>query len=174
MLFLLLGGFYLINSLITQKTTQYDYYNFDKNKDAEVKLGKLFVDGATAQRSKFWGNNFNLKNGESYGIGFAIRNLFDSQYLTYEFNVKDDDLNKKCGVGVDEVSSWVISGVKGSTSINKNEIYFNTLRFEIPSKNVMFDDCELYFELVVKEEGGSIYTTDQFKIVFNEPDILVK
>lgn len=127
-------------------------------------LSKLF--GEERKVSIFPGNRLvEIKQEDLDGVGIGIRNLLsgaggDSTF-SYRVIVSDPDLERKCGVGEEIVTNWIVTGRSEiDIPIPSGDFSSQKVLFEIPSGSPL---CTIRFRVNVDTDGTS-YDTDFFDI----------
>lgn len=140
-------------------------YNVETiNKKVEAEINKLFVED---QRAVLYLPNriADIKQGDDFGLGFAIQNVVATQKFRWQVEVADDNVRKKCGVSEREAESWVTTGGSGSVDIASGQKYTDIIRFNIPEGSVTdISTCLIRYKLVIKQEDGSPFTTEPFDV----------
>ena len=142
-------------------------YNVETiNKKVEAEINKLFVED---QRAVLYLPNriADIKQGDDFGLGFAIQNVIATQKFRWKVEVADENNNirRKCGVGDTEALSWIVTGGTGRVDIASGQKYTDIIRFNIPEGTVSdISTCLIRYKLVINKEDGSIFTTEPFDI----------
>jgi len=106
-----------------------------------------------------------IKQGEDWGIAFAIKNLetgtAEASRFSYNIFVSDPDLRKNCGISEREAEDWMVTGRSDSVNLPPGDVYFGIVRFSIPLGAPM---CTARFHIEVKKDA-EIYKTEFFDVV---------
>lgn len=156
---MLILGLVLVRTIFTGAKHNIDTMN-KKVRDA---IGKLFVEDK--KTVVYLANQqADIKQGKSWGVALGIKNLETgaggSKEFSYEVDVSDPDLKKKCGITEKEVESWIVTGRADTIDIASGDFYSGIARFNIPVGAPL---CIIRFHLEVKTEG-QIYATDFFDV----------
>ncbi len=166
---MLILGLILIRTIFTGAK-----YNVDTmNKKVEAEINKLFVED---QRAVLYLPNrlAEIKQGKEFGIAFGIQNNIATQKFKWGLKVIDDSpvaantIKRKCGVSVTEVERWVTTGGSGNADIASGQKYLDIIRFNIQEGTVSdISTCIVRFQLVIKKEDGTVFTTEPFDVDVN-------
>src|SRR3989344_5358037 len=128
---MLILGLVLIRSIFSGAKYNIDTIN-DKVRD---EINKLFVEDKKTviylanQEAK-------IKQGETWGIAFGIKNLetgtAEANEFTYTVEASDPDIRKKCGINEATANSWISTGREDSVDIAPGDSYYGIVRFSIP------------------------------------------
>lgn len=156
---MLIGGIVLIKNIISGSSNNIDTMN-QKTKD---QINKLFTED---KRTVVYLPNqlAEIKQGDDYGIGFAVANLArgtaEAGSFSYEVKITDPDVTAKCGISEGEVQSWITTGRASSMTIAPGENYYGIIRFLAPENAPL---CTVRFNIEVTKDG-SAYATDFFDV----------
>jgi len=160
---MLILGLVLVRTIFTGATYNIQTMN-DKVRD---EINKLFTEDKKTV-IYLGGNEAKIKQGETWGIAFGIKNLEEgvagSIKFDYEVKVSDPDINKKCGVNEATAESWIMTGRADSMSIASGDAYQGIVRFNIPTGAPL---CTIRYHLEVSLDGDlgkQAHATDFFDI----------
>jgi len=106
-----------------------------------------------------------IKQGEQWGVGFAIQNLIGAQRFSWRVEVDDSQIREKCGVTELQAEKWITTGVDGSVDIASGDKYSDVVRFNIPEGAVSdISTCIVRYHLVIDKEDKSNYKTESFDV----------
>lgn len=156
---MLILGLVLVKSIFTGAN-----YNVDQmNNKVKDEINKLFVED---KRTVVYLPNSlaQIKQGDSWGIAFAIKNLntgtATAGSFTYSVAVSDPNVRQKCGLGEAEINSWITTGQADTISIAPGQTSYNLVRLQIPEASPL---CIVRFHLDVKQ-NGQVYSTESFDV----------
>jgi hypothetical protein len=105
-----------------------------------------------------------IKQNEEWGVAFGVKNLARGEATAsqfhYEVTVSDPDVTQKCGIGPNDVESWIRTGRSDDMTISPGESYFGIARFLVPESAPL---CTVRFHLDVTKDGVH-YATDFFDV----------
>lgn len=156
----LILGLILVNNIFTGAKYNVQQMN-DKVKD---QINKLFSE---EKRAVVYLPNkvAEIKQGEQWGIGFAIQNTIKTQRFKWGVEVSDSRIEEKCGVSEREAERWITTGGDGKVEISSGQKFYDTIRFNIPEGAV--DDvstCIVRYHLIIEKEDGNNYYTESFDV----------
>ena len=106
-----------------------------------------------------------IKQGEQWGIGFAIQNLIGTQRFNWRVEVDDSQVREKCGVTEIQAEKWITTGVDGSVDIASGDKYADIIRFNIPEGSVEdISKCIVRYHLIIEKEDRTNYKTESFDV----------
>ncbi|MEK6875613.1 MAG: hypothetical protein AABX30_02925 [Nanoarchaeota archaeon] len=157
---MLILGLVLIRTIFTGAKYNIDTIN-DKVKD---NINQLFSDETKAV--VYLSNSVvKIKQGDSWGVAFAINNKGESQKFEWEILPNDERIEDKCGVTTEEALEWISTGEKGSVDIPSGQKHYSLARFNIPETGVSdISKCIARFQLVINTEDGEPYDTVDFDV----------
>lgn len=160
---MLILGLVLIKSIFSGAKYNVDEMN-DKVKD---EIAKLFVEDTKAVI--YLPNRIaEIKQGEQWGVGFAIQNLISTQRFSWRIEVDDARIREKCGVTELQAERWVTTGGEGSVDIASGDKYSDVIRFSIPAGTVSdISTCLVRYHLIIEKEDRTNYKTESFDIDVN-------
>ena len=101
-----------------------------------------------------------VKAGEASGFGVGIKNLLKGkadQMFSYEVILSDPDIQKKCGVGEQEVLGWISTGrAEDNMGLASGEFVSTKVLLEIPEGSAL---CTFRYRINVKY-GGQPYASE--------------
>jgi len=130
-------------------------------------IGKLFTED---RKVVVYLSNYllELKQGDTWGVAFGIKNQISEQEFKYEVKLADPDAGQKCGISQSAIQDWVIAGESGTKAIGSGKVEYGLIRFKIPDGQVKdVSKCIVRFDLVVKKADGSAYSTESFDVQVN-------
>lgn len=157
---MLILGLVLIQTIFSGAKYNVNEMN-DKVKD---EIAKLFVED---KKSVIYLADAiaEIKQGESFGVGFAIQNTVASQRFSWRIEVDDSRIREKCGVTELQAENWITTGGEGSIEIASGDKYYRVIRFNIPEGGVSdISTCIVSYNFIVSKEDKSVYTAESFDI----------
>ena len=96
-----------------------------------------------------------IKQGESWGIAFAIKNLetgvSEVSTYSYDVSVSEPNLKRKCGITDSQALNWITTGEADSgIKISPGGTTYGLIRFNIPEGAPL---CTVRFHLNIKRDG---------------------
>ena len=136
------------------------------NDKVEAEINKLFVED---QRAVLYLPNriAEIKQGDQFGLGFAIDNKIATQKFRWTVVVSDDNIRKKCGISERVAEEWITTGGTGDTGdqLASGQKYYDVIRFNIPEGAVSdISSCLVRYKLLLKKEDGTSYSILPFDI----------
>jgi hypothetical protein len=158
---MLILGLVLVKSIFTGAKYNVDQMN-DKVKD---EIGKLFTE---EKKAVVYLPNMkaSIKQGEEWGVGYAIQNNEKTQKFNIKVEVSDSKIKTKCGIADRDANNWITTGGEESKlEIQTGEKYYGIVRFNIPKGEVSdISTCIVRFRLTVQREDRSAYTVESFDV----------
>ncbi len=156
----LILGIVLIKSIFSSAKGAIDL----TDEQLKEELDKIFSEEqklAIYPRTRYVG----IKQGDLEGVGFGIKNLIEGSAATkkfhYKVEVSDPNLQKKCGVRVLEVESWITTGKEeGNIPIPPGDFSSQKVLFNIPLGSPL---CTIRFRVNV-DVDGTAYATNFFDV----------
>ena len=130
---MLILGLVLVRSIFTGAK-----YNVDTiNDKVQGEIEKLFIED---ERLVVYLANqeFNAKQGGSYGVAFGVRNLVTGVSGTSKFNYKvsinnPNEVKANCGLADgNEPLTWIKAGKSGSVDVLPTKVKTDIIKFQIP------------------------------------------
>ncbi len=147
---MLIGGLVLISNIFD--STKYNVN--EMNTKVKNEIGKLFTED---ERVVLYTNNGKvaIKQGKEWGVGMAIKNLnkgAEDFKFSYTTTVIDPKAQKKCGISVREIESWIDQGETTGISIPSGETEFFVIRLYVPDSAPL---CEgtVRFKIEIRVDG---------------------
>jgi len=155
---MLILGLVLIRTIFTGAKYNVDVMN-DKVRD---EINKLFVEDKKIV-IYLANQEANVKQGDSWGVAFAIKNLKtgtpEASRFTYDVVVNNpSEVKKNCGINEKEALSWIKAGGSGGIKIAPGETYASIIRFQIPKTAPL---CIIRYTINV-ESDSEFYIADSF------------
>ncbi|MFH1358450.1 MAG: hypothetical protein ABIH37_01015 [archaeon] len=163
---MLILGLILVRTIFTGAK-----YNVETmNKKVEAEINKLFVED---QKAVVYLPNreATIKQGDTFGVGFAIQNGGKSGEFTWETIVVDDDrdIMDKCGVRAKDAEDWITTGGSNSRGvpIASGDTYYSVIRYNIAKEEVNdVSTCVVRFQLnIERKDTREPYTAVDFDVV---------
>jgi len=160
---MLILGLVLVKSIFSGAKYNVDQMN-DKVKD---QISKLFAEDTRAV--VYLPNNLlTIKQGENWGLAFAIQNKIASQEFNWTVRTTDLRTEEKCGVSQEEAMAWITTGDAGRAQIASGQQYTDIIRFNIPEGSVSdVASCILRFQIVITDKDAKPYQTVSFDVDVN-------
>lgn len=157
---MLILGIMLVRNIFSGAKYNVDQIN-DKVKD---EISKLFAEETKAV-IYLPNNKLDLKQGEDWGVGFAIQNKLSSQEFSWEVKINDEKVSDKCGITSEDALSFIVAGEKGSAEIRAGDKYYDIIRFSVPEGAIGdASNCIIRYQLVIKDSKGSPYKSLSFDV----------
>lgn len=162
---MLILGLVLVKSIFTGAK-----YNIDTmNTKVQNEINKLFVEDE--KMVVYLANKkLDIKQGEDWGVAFAIKNLIQSvtgsKTFNYQVAVNMDstELKNSCGgLTVQEAEDYIKAGKSSSMSLNPGETGYDIIRFSIPEGAPL---CFIRYSITAKDpvNPSSDYVSRNFDI----------
>ena len=128
-------------------------------------INKLFVEDKQIVIYLAANREAKVKQGESYGVAFGIKNLktgtAEASKFTYDVVVNNPtEVKSNCGINEKEALSWIKAGGSGAINIAPGKTYITVIRFQIPDLAPL---CIVRYNINVKADA-EFYTADSFDI----------
>lgn len=159
----LILGLVLVRTIFTGAKYNVDQIN-DKVKD---EINKLFSEEKNLV--VYLPNNVaEIKQGESWGIAFAVYNDQESQEFEYEVKLDDSRIEDKCGVRAAEAENWIVTGNEGELPIQSGSKAYEVVRFNVPEGDVNdISRCIARFRIVLYGEDKEVFASQSFDVDVN-------
>ncbi|MEM4719686.1 MAG: hypothetical protein QXG18_02380 [Candidatus Pacearchaeota archaeon] len=157
---MLILGIMLVRNIFTGAKYNVDQIN-DKVRD---EISRLFAE-ETKAIVYLPNNKLDIRQGESWGVAFAIKNKAPSQEFSWETKVNDQKVFDKCGITDEDALSFIVSGEKGTTEINSGGTYYDIIRFNIPEGSINdVSKCIIRYQIIIRDQKGSPYQAVSFDV----------
>lgn len=157
---LVLGMSMLILGLVLVRTifTGAKYNVEALNKNVEAEINKLFNERGGRLYIYLPNNEVEVKQGESYGVAFAIKNEAEgeSQPGKFTWEAKAGSVQKGCQLTLEQADNYLILGGTGSVDIAPGKISSKLIKVSPTSSAPL---CEIQYDIAVKKDGQTYETS---------------
>lgn len=159
---MLILGLVLVKSIFTGAKYNVDQMN-DKVKD---EIGKLFTE---EKKVVIYLPNMKatIKQGEEWGVGYAIKNGEKSQNFNIKIALADEKAKTKCGLSSNKIAeNWITTGGEElKLPIPSGSQYYGIVRYNIPEGEVTdIANCIVRYRMTVQREDKTAYATESFDV----------
>lgn len=148
-------------------------HNVDQLNDAvRNQINKVF--GQEGQKVALYlpGNTAKIRQGETFGIAFGIKNI-DPGAGTFHYEISVDDVapsNICPGIAESHANSWILLGKTGDIPVASGDIGFGLVKINVPSSAPV--GCQIRYRGTVTTAGsGTVYTSFFFDVEVNAKGI---
>ena len=162
---MLILGLVLVRSIFTGAK-----YNVDTiNDKVQGEIEKLFVEDK--RLVVYLANQeFDAKQGGSYGVAFGVRNLITGVPGTSKFNYEvsinnPDEVKANCGLSNgNEPLNWIKAGKSGSLDTLPNQVKAEIIKFQVPDGA---PSCIIRYTISVKDPTNPLQGYDSINFDAN-------
>lgn len=127
---MLILGLVLVRTIFTGATQNV----LSINENVKAQIDKLFTEDDQVTALYLSTGIAEVKQGEAYGVGFAIRNTdTGAGSKTISYKVQVDSQNTICDDADIDVKDWISGGDKGSGSVKAGTRYYARVLFQPPT-----------------------------------------
>ncbi len=127
--------------------------NVDQLNDAvKGEINKLFGQEGQKYALSLPGMTAKVKQRETFGVAFGIRNLDTSGRFHYQVEVQSSGVSPTCsGLTPQQANNWIILGSAGDLPINSGDIGHGLIKINVPSSASV--GCQVRFNVEVTRDG---------------------
>ena len=152
---MLILGLVLIRTIFTGAK-----YNVDQiNNKVQDEINKLFVEDKKIV-VYLANNKADIKQGESWGIAFGVKNLIQGVSESAKFSYEVTMAESGCNIKEKEALSWIKLGQGSSINLAPGQTKVWLVRFEVPDGSPL---CMVRYNVDIKSDG-QFYTAESFDI----------
>lgn len=162
-IFIFLLLFVLILVFIKTRPTGANYNVSELNKNLEADINRIFKEMGGGRTLIYLPNNqANVKEGQVWGIAFAIKNnLTGNSDLpsTFDYNIKASSIEQGCNLSTEQADSYILYGQTGGISISpSNNPTVRLIKIELPADAPL---CKITYDLIVTN-NKEVYDKNSF------------
>ncbi|UCD21063.1 MAG: hypothetical protein JSW08_00755 [archaeon] len=102
------------------------------NEKVKAEINKLFSEDNQGTALYLSDRLAEIKQGEAFGVAFAIRNIGSRQSdYGYTVKVSDSRIMEKCGISASDAEYWIVAGEsERNIPLGPGDTYYTVIRFE--------------------------------------------